>query len=170
MPNHRIARGIHASGEIGRNNSMTGSMMRSKPRDQPIASPSGIAIAPARSHAENTRARLTPVCTKSSPLSTSTQNSLAASHGGGSSDTCGLKMTITACHTAMIAAAASKNGTTRLAIEPSRPIVGFSAKKSGPSQRAMTGYFALNAFCAKVVLTLGTSSGFKMPAFCRNDT
>src|SRR5439155_124548 len=113
MPNQRMASGIQASGEIGRKISTNGSTMRSTRRDHPMASPSGIAIAPVMVHAENTRARLVPVCRKSSPLASKVQNSCAAMTGGGRSEICGLKIAMTSCHTITITTTAVASGSAR---------------------------------------------------------
>src|SRR5439155_17294643 len=113
MPNQRMASGIQASGEIGRKISTNGSTMRSTRRDHPMASPSGIAIAPVMVHAENTRARLVPVCRKSSPLASKVQNSCAAMTGGGRSEICGLKIAMTSCHTITIPTTAVASGSAR---------------------------------------------------------
>ena len=43
MPNHRMASGIQAMGGIGRSISKTGSSMFWAVRDQPMATPSGMA-------------------------------------------------------------------------------------------------------------------------------
>src|SRR5229473_7400923 len=131
MPNHRMASGIQASGEIGRKISTKGSAICSNRCDQPMASPSGIAIAPVMIHAENTRARLVPVCTNSSPLANSVQNSPAASTGGGSSETCGLNSAITSCQTITITTAAVASGSARassfpVCCSPLPALAGFS--------------------------------------------
>src|SRR5438270_5126011 len=137
MPNHRMASGIQASGEIGRKISTKGSTICSNRCDHPMASPSGIAIAPVIIHAENTRARLMPVCTNSSPLANSVQNSLAASTGGGSSETCGLNSAITSCQTITITTTAVASGSARASSFPvrcSRPlpaVAGFSERLLG---------------------------------------
>ncbi len=55
MPNQRMASGIQASGEIGRNSSTTGSSTRSSRCQRPMAKPSGTATIAASTQAESTR-------------------------------------------------------------------------------------------------------------------
>src|SRR6267142_3534548 len=137
IPNHRMASGIQASGEIGRKISTNGSTIRSMRRYHPMASPSGIANAAVMVHADNTRARLVPVCTNSSPLANSVQNSPAASTGGGSSETCGLNSAMTSCQTITITTAAVASGSARARSSPVRcsdplhSLAGFSERLLG---------------------------------------
>src|SRR5712692_4108521 len=67
MPNQRMASGIQASGEMGRNNSTKGRTYRSSRSLRPMAIPSGMATATARVQARKIRPRLAPVCWKSTP-------------------------------------------------------------------------------------------------------
>src|SRR5579864_1734120 len=81
MPDHRIATGIHATGEIGLSRFSTGPTIFRRPGCLAIAMPSGAAMANAAAHPPRARARLTATSFHSLPLVVNRANAIMTSGG-----------------------------------------------------------------------------------------
>ncbi|MNX87647.1 hypothetical protein D3C86_1195790 [compost metagenome] len=108
MPNQRIAIGIQASGEIGRNSSTSGSSTLASRGRVPCSSPSGIATSAASSQAASTRPRLAPMSRKIVPDANRSYRVYAVNSGEGSTAGLGWVMTTTASHTSTTAIIAAR--------------------------------------------------------------